>query len=211
MDVRTVLGRGKLCKTCARSHHFLDTLPLPHGSRLALLGPHVNISTAMLGNYYGDNFHVFNSTPELAFKRRTDVVVTAVVEGCDLASNDTSRIPTAVAAAKGADIAVVFVGLTSNQVSRPHTEIRSFWTCHLTLCMHCTVLVLVQLYSPNCQRQGAQTQHSPALEREGFDRTVLTLPGQQQLLIEKVVESGTPTVVVFINSGGLAVSPYSTC
>lgn len=42
------------------------------------------------------------------------------------------------------------------------------------------------------------------MEREGYDRTNLTLPGQQLQLIQAVHATGTPTVVVLINSGGIA-------
>jgi hypothetical protein len=52
--------------------------------------------------------------------------------------------------------------------------------------------------------QGSQVDNGPGMEREGFDRTNLTLPGFQQPLIEAIHSTGTPTVVVFINSGGVA-------
>lgn len=44
------------------------------------------------------------------------------------------------------------------------------------------------------------------MEREGYDRTNLTMPGLQTQLVQAIVATGTPTVVVLINSGGLAAS-----
>lgn len=42
-------------------------------------------------------------------------------------------------------------------------------------------------------------------EREGHDRTILNLPGVQQQLVENVVGTGKPTVVILINGGPLAI------
>lgn len=42
-------------------------------------------------------------------------------------------------------------------------------------------------------------------EREGHDRTILDLPGVQLQLIQSVVGTGKPTVVVLINGGPLAI------
>ena len=52
--------------------------------------------------------------------------------------------------------------------------------------------------------QGPQVHNGPGMEREGYDRTNLTLPGGQEALVRAIVATGTTTVVVLINSGGLA-------
>jgi beta-glucosidase len=52
--------------------------------------------------------------------------------------------------------------------------------------------------------EGVETR--PALCGEGFDRTDLDLPGVQQKLVEAVVATGTPTVVVLINGRPLSIS-----
>ena len=46
----------------------------------------------------------------------------------------------------------------------------------------------------------------PALCGEGYDRAGLNLPGIQQELIEAIVATGTPTVVVLINGRPLSIS-----
>ena len=46
----------------------------------------------------------------------------------------------------------------------------------------------------------------PSLCGEGFDRADLNLPGVQQKLVEAVVATGTPTVVVLINGRPLSIS-----
>lgn len=61
-------------------------------------------------------------------------------------------------------------------------------------------IVFIGLHST----QGGFPPNGPGMEREGFDRTNITLPGYQLPLVQAVVATGTPTVVVLINSGGLA-------
>ncbi len=43
------------------------------------------------------------------------------------------------------------------------------------------------------------------LEGEGHDRHVLTLPGQQEALVQAVAATGTPTIVVLVHGGPLAI------
>jgi len=43
------------------------------------------------------------------------------------------------------------------------------------------------------------------IESEGLDRTNISLPGVQEDLVREVVATGTPTVVVLINGGSLAI------
>lgn len=46
----------------------------------------------------------------------------------------------------------------------------------------------------------------PSLCGEGYDRVALDLPGRQQDLVEALVATGTPTVVVLINGRPLSIS-----
>mmetsp|Transcript_17924 Transcript_17924/g.53118 ORF Transcript_17924/g.53118 Transcript_17924/m.53118 type:complete len:523 (-) Transcript_17924:1600-3168(-) len=135
--------------------------------KIAVLGPHLNSSTQLLANYYGDNVLVKTSTPLAALARRPEVEVVGALAGCDLINTSIpADLSGAATLAKRADFAVVFLGLHSTQ--------------------------------------GAQVHNGPGMEREGFDRTNLTLPGFQEPLIKAIVATATPTVVVFINSGGIA-------
>lgn len=43
------------------------------------------------------------------------------------------------------------------------------------------------------------------VEREGLDRVDITLPGMQDKLFEAVYQTGTPTVVVLVHGGALAI------
>jgi beta-glucosidase len=49
------------------------------------------------------------------------------------------------------------------------------------------------------------------IEGEGKDRAELTLPGQQEELIKKVAETGTPTIVVLINGGPVVMENWINC
>eukprot|EP00039_Didymoeca_costata_P030776 m.31297 g.31297 ORF g.31297 m.31297 type:complete len:545 (+) comp8300_c0_seq2:1056-2690(+) len=146
-----------------------DTLPLKAGTKVAVIGPHFNSSTVMLGNYYGDNDLVFNHTPLLALKRRDDLDVVGAAMGCNLTGNDTSGFAEAITAATESDVVLLFLGLTSGQ--------------------------------------GQQEGNTAAMEREGFDRTFLTLPSIQMELYEAVSKAAADklVVVVLLNSGGLAI------
>lgn len=158
--------------------------------KIAVLGPHYNSSTELLANYFGDNNLVQTSTPLAALSRRPEVEVVGALAGCDLVNvSIPPDIEGATNIAKKADIAIVFLGLHSTQVSQ-------FASCILNLSAQNSTSFLIG--------QGKQVANGPGMEREGFDRTNLTLPGYQPALIEAVVGTGTPTVVVLINSGGIA-------
>eukprot|EP00054_Salpingoeca_dolichothecata_P027194 m.198250 g.198250 ORF g.198250 m.198250 type:complete len:840 (-) comp25890_c1_seq10:30-2549(-) len=149
--------------------NVLPLKPTSDGNvKVAILGPHGNSSTCMLGNYYGENDLVFTQTPLFGFQRRPDVDVVGYAQGCELSGNVTSGFAEAVTLAKQSEVAIVFLGLTSGQ--------------------------------------GKQVNNTPAMEREGFDRTFLTMPGVQNELVEAIAATGVPVVVVLINSGGLDAS-----
>jgi hypothetical protein len=78
-------------------------------------------------------------------------------KGCDINSSDKSGFAAAVAAAKAADVAVMFIGIDNT------------------------------------------------IEYEGMDRVTIDLPGVQLALVQAVMQTGTPVVVVLINGGALAI------
>ena len=84
-------------------------LPLARGARVALVGPHFNASDDMLSNYKGANNIVYSHTPLAAMTAAGTVVASA--RGCGLFGSDETGFPAAVAAARTADVAVVFLGL----------------------------------------------------------------------------------------------------
>ena len=84
-------------------------LPLAPATRVALIGPHMNASDAMLSNYKGSNNVVYSHTPLLSISKRGNVV--AAAKGSGLWTAETGGIAAASAAAKKADVAVVFLGL----------------------------------------------------------------------------------------------------
>ena len=86
----------------------------------------------------------------------------AYARGCDVSGDDASGIEEAVAAARGAEVAIVAVGGRSG-------------------------------LSDGCT------------SGEFHDRAELGLPGLQQRLVEAVVATGTPTVVVLVNGRPLAL------
>lgn len=93
-------------------------LPLAAGARLAVVGPLADDPMAMLG-CYSFPAHVGVHHPDVpmgidiptvlaALRERADVV--AAAPGCDVTGSDRSGFAAAVAAASGADVAVVVVG-----------------------------------------------------------------------------------------------------
>ena len=82
--------------------------------RLALLGPHANASAALLANYAGENTLAAAHTPLLRIGARAAAAGVAVDFSPGLPSahsNDTSGVPAAAAAARGADATLLFLGL----------------------------------------------------------------------------------------------------
>eukprot|EP01043_Picozoa_sp_COSAG02_P027496 COSAG02_NODE_1626_length_11587_cov_49.302577_7_plen_337_part_00 len=103
-DSSSEVGAGKLM------------LPVKVGAgvnKLAFIGPHADATQAMLSNYHGDNDLVNEHSPLAAAKVRwPSATITHVAGVNDTATINTSGIPAAVAAAKAADVAIVFIGLT---------------------------------------------------------------------------------------------------
>jgi len=127
--------------------------------KLAFLGPHANATKSMLSDYFGTSHLVDTNSPLQVAKRAGLSVAYEPGHSLDPASNDTSLIPKAVAAAKASDIAILFVGLCAD----------------------------------NCATR---------VEDEGNDRPDILLPGAQGPLVEAVLSTGVPTIVVLLNTGG---------
>ncbi|MFN2136384.1 MAG: glycoside hydrolase family 3 N-terminal domain-containing protein [Candidatus Promineifilaceae bacterium] len=168
-------------------------LPLPKDlRRIAVIGPQANNVRHLLGDYaypchietliemaQGDN--VFNMPisgtpvdlvenfvpiePLLAGIKEAVGVDTVIdyAKGCDVTGSDMGGFADAVAAAQGADVALLFVGGKSG------------------LTNSCT-------------------------SGEARDRHEINLPGVQQQLVEAVVATGTPVVVILINGRPLSIT-----
>ena len=85
-------------------------LPLKRASKLAFIGPHADSTVEMLGNYHGVNIQVLNRT----------VKDTARQQNLDFKYSDGTDVAAAVTIAKGADTAVLFLGLTEINEGEGH-------------------------------------------------------------------------------------------
>ncbi|KAF4320145.1 hypothetical protein BBO99_00005254 [Phytophthora kernoviae] len=108
-----------------------STLPLPMDSfskkgSLALIGPHFNASTALLGNYFGVPSHIV--TPLEGIKKYVPNVGYAL--GCKVAGEVLPDFDEAIAVAKKAERVIAFVGLDQSQereeVDRYHLKLPGF-------------------------------------------------------------------------------------
>lgn len=86
-------------------------LPIKSGQTVAVLGPHFNSTQALLSDYAPGRWPGVQSPLMAAQKLLGDRLVGGA-QGCDLEGMSTDGIAAAVALAKQADVAVVFVGLT---------------------------------------------------------------------------------------------------
>ena len=93
-----------------QNHHGL--LPLQANMSMAFIGPHLNSTNDMLGNYAnGDNRVVRQHSPFMAAQAQ-QLRVTAAAGCADLYCTSTTLFAAAVAAARQADAAVVFLGIS---------------------------------------------------------------------------------------------------
>ena len=104
-----LLPRAANMKATTKAAAAAPLLPLSPGTKVALIGPHFNATADLLSNYRGDNNLVYDHSPLLAMARRGKVVGHAM--GSGMSDPDESGFAAAVALAKGADVAVVFLGL----------------------------------------------------------------------------------------------------
>ena len=109
-------------------------LPLAATQRVAVVGPSANepFSANQNGPWSQDTdlhpfyLHIYNgvpsaiSTPLAAIEARVGAGSVSYAKGCLRHGNDTSDIAEAVAAARGADVAVVIVGLDASYEEAQH-------------------------------------------------------------------------------------------
>jgi beta-glucosidase-like glycosyl hydrolase len=147
-------------------------LPLAEPARVAVIGPNADRSAAMMGCYSFAN-HVLAhhpdvplgiEVPSLAEALRAELAGSEVtfVEGCRVEGAATAGIAAAVAAAQGADVAIVVVGDQAGLFGRGTVG-------------------------------------------EGNDTECLDLPGVQRELVEAVVATGTPVVMVLLTGRPYAI------
>lgn len=147
-------------------------LPAASVRRIALIGPNADSSDALMGCYSFVN-HVLAhhpgtpagiEIPTLKDALRAEYPDAAVetVAGCDVEGDDPSGIAEAVAAARGAELAVVVVGDRAGLFGRGTVG-------------------------------------------EGNDVDDLELPGVQRQLVEEVIATGTPVVMVVLSGRPYAI------
>ncbi|MGX5211888.1 glycoside hydrolase family 3 N-terminal domain-containing protein [Streptomyces violaceus] len=149
-------------------HNDHGVLPVSTGSRIALLGPHAGTVAHQLGDYTAPQ-RPGTGTSVLDALRRTGIDVRHA-RGCALTGDDLSGIPEAIAEAAASDLAVLVLGGSSART--PGTEFDA--------------------------NGAARTVVSEMTCGEGVDLAGLGLGDAQYALLDAVVATGTPTVVVLI-------------
>ncbi|KAJ0396860.1 hypothetical protein ATCC90586_008223 [Pythium insidiosum] len=102
-----------------------QTLPLKKGTRVAVIGPHINAREGMMGNYYGQICHGDYKelgcveTPLQAVTRLNEGGVTTGEEGCKISDTSTEEFDKAVAQAAHADTVVMFLGIDTSIEREP--------------------------------------------------------------------------------------------
>lgn len=149
-------------------------LPLPRRglARVAVVGPTAAVTQGLLSNYHGDPPIVSNQSVLQGIQRVGEEAgfTVAYAPGCSsIACPNTTGFPDAVAAAQGADVVVVVVGLCAQ-------------TCI------------------------DDALDRPWREEEMSDRGSLRLPGSQEALVQAMVATGVPVVVVLIHGGPLDIA-----
>ncbi|WP_308299015.1 glycoside hydrolase family 3 N-terminal domain-containing protein [Streptomyces sp. GESEQ-35] len=160
-------------------HNDADVLPVrPTVSRIAVLGPHAATSAHQLGDYTAPQ-RPGTGTSVLDGLRRLAPPGLDLrhARGCALTGDDLSGIPEAVAAAAASDLAVLVLGGSSART--PDTEFAA--------------------------NGAALTAVSEMTCGEGADLAGLRLGAAQHALLDAVVATGTPTVVVLIQGRPHAV------
>lgn len=156
-------------------------LKLSGTTKIAIVGPHANATDVMRSNYCGANTRVLSNSPsQAALRKWAGKAEVSVVPGLNNTVGrpwDPAGVAAAAAAAKAADIAIVFVGLTPCQ-----GNLAGPW------------------YAPTCNEGEShdRNEHTP-------DLGSLELPGSQQALVEAVAKVNPNYVVVLINGGALGI------
>ncbi|OGX90376.1 glycoside hydrolase family 3 N-terminal domain-containing protein [Hymenobacter coccineus] len=156
-----------------------DLLPLSKTLKtIAVIGPNADNIYNQLGDYTAPqpDDNIVTVLEGIRTKVAATTKVT-YVKGCAIRDTTSADIAGAVAAARGAQVAVVVVGGSSARDFK--TEYQSTGAATVTAAA------------------GGQVV-SDMESGEGFDRATLDLLGKQLQLVQAVVATGTPTVVVLI-------------
>jgi len=176
-------------------------LPLAKGAKLAILGPHFNSTQDLLSDYSPG--HWWAHSPLMAAQaldKAGEISLVGGAQGCTLEGTNTSGIAAAVALAKAADVAVIFVGLT-----RTCCRSRVGASARAAACSDARALASANKDPTNSGTPPVVATGS-ALESEGHDRTDIDLQGQQTALINAVLAVNKKIIVVLIHGGALDVS-----
>eukprot|EP01012_Entosiphon_sulcatum_P000917 TRINITY_DN1015_c0_g1_i1.p1 TRINITY_DN1015_c0_g1~~TRINITY_DN1015_c0_g1_i1.p1 ORF type:complete len:776 (-),score=129.23 TRINITY_DN1015_c0_g1_i1:44-2350(-) len=103
------------------------TLPFPKGKTLAVVGPHFNETSALVGNYLGqlcpgndvDSMSCVEGVLQ-AFQRRNTGGQVHYAQGCSVTGTDTSGFAAALDAARRSDIVVIVAGLSTAVETEDH-------------------------------------------------------------------------------------------
>lgn len=99
-------------------------LPFTAGGRVAVVGPHANDRTQILGNYLGQicnesfSSRACVSSPYEAIAAMNQGGITTNATGCAINSTDASGIAAAIAAARAADMVVYVGGLDTSSIEK---------------------------------------------------------------------------------------------
>ena len=166
------------------------TLPLSTDlRRIALIGPNADTPYNQLGDYTAPQMDGAVVTPLMGIRAAvgsdTEVVY---VKGCAVRDTTSTDIAAAVAAAQSADATVLVVGGSSARDFR--TEYAATGAASVA--------------------EAAATRVQDMDCGEGFDRQTLALLGDQQRLMEAVIATGKPVVVVYIEGRTLNMNYAAT-
>lgn len=152
---------------------------------IAVIGPNADTQYNQLGDYTAPQDDKFITTPlegiQAAVSKKTEV---KYVKGCAIRDVTMSDIPAAVKAAKESDVVVLVVGGSSARDFRVKYEATAAAIANdeegqILLDMDCG---------------------------EGYDRSTLDLLGDQKKLMQALIETGKPLVVVYIQGRTLKMN-----
>ena len=166
-----------------------QTLPLKKDIRsIAVIGPNADNMYNQLGDYTApqDEQNVVTVLDGIKKYVGKNTMVT-YVKGCDIRDTTQTNIPEAVEAAKNADVAIVVLGGSSA---------RDFKTEYQD-----TGAALIKT-------KETESKLSDMESGEGYDRSTLMVMGKQLELLDKVLETNTPVVVLLIEGRPLNLAGY---
>lgn len=166
-----------------------ETLPLRKNMKsIAVIGPNADNMYNQLGDYTApqDEENVVTVLQGIRNHVAKNTQVT-YVKGCDIRDTTQTNIPQAVEAAKNAEVAIVVLGGSSA---------RDFKTEYQDTGAALT------------KKEEGDSKLSDMESGEGYDRSTLMVMGKQLELLHKVLETGTPVIVVLIEGRPLNLAGY---